>query len=111
MANCGGDAGKRNQNLHLHDGHSYDIDHHDHYSGYVHDVKLGLAIKFLFDKNQNVGYRSAKKSFVHVGNSISSSLPNILRWFISLELLGPTTQLGSCLRLFDSRSILYINQP
>ena len=56
MANRGGDAGKRNQNLHIHDGHSYDIDHHDHYSGYIHDVKHGLAIKFLFDKNQNVDY-------------------------------------------------------
>ena len=55
MANRGGDAGKRNQNLHLHDGHSYDIDHQDHYSGYIHDVKHGLAIKFPFDKNQNVG--------------------------------------------------------
>ena len=26
------------------------------YSGYIHDVKHGLAIKFLFDKDQNVGY-------------------------------------------------------
>ena len=58
MAHPGGDAEQRNQNLYLHDGHSYDIDHHDHYSGYVHDVKLGLAIKFLFDKDQNVSYFS-----------------------------------------------------
>ena len=63
VANRGGDAGKRNQNLHLHDGHSYDIDHHDHYSGYIHDVKHGLAIKFLFDKDHNVGYWSATKIF------------------------------------------------